>query len=245
MRRLKNAMVFLVTLGLLAVGAGLPRLVAVATDRNHLDQPGTREMQSIDLDLSGERRELSVGGKIDLLRHCQIIDITEKEATMTVAEVNAAAEAAMAEYVDAGIFQWFDITSWTSQPKLCIDPDAPDNYGIFWMVTVINELKPYQSLGIDIDDETGTVYSIRYDLYGEYSLDGVWERNYSTMDAVSHVYLNQLGLLEQNMEPNIEYGELDGEVLCGRFFFKDDDFGKIGIEFYVTGTGSFWVYFTE
>ena len=245
MRKLKTILIFLVTLALLAVGAAFPKLVAMVTDRNHLNQPGTQEMQSINLDLSGERQALSTVGKIDLLSRGQTINITENEASMTVAEVNAAVEAAMAEYVDAGIFEWFDITAWNTQPKLCVDPNAPDNYGIFWTVTILNEIEPYQSLGMDIDDETGKIYSIRYDTYGEYVLEGVWERNAAVMDGVVHVYLHQLGIMERNAEPYLEYSELDGEVLCGSFYFTDENYGRCGIEFYVTGTGSFWIYFPE
>ena len=246
MRKLKTALIFLVTLALLAVGAAMPKLLAMVNDRNHLNQPGTQQMQSIALDLSGENRVLSTVGKIDLLRSGKIIAVTENEASMTEAAVNATAGAAMEAYINAGIFQWFDVTAWNASPMLCIDPDAPDHYGIFWSVTILNENEPYQSLMMDIDDETGKIFSIRYDCYGTYSLDGVWERNTAVMDAFTHVYLNQLGLLDQeNTEPNMEYGELDGEVLCGRFFLTDDDHGEIAIEFYVTGTGSFWNFFPE
>lgn len=245
MRKLNTILIFLVTVALLAVGAALPGLVAMVTDGNHLNQPGTRQMQSIDLDLSGERQALSTAGKIDLLRRGQMIAITEKEAAMTSADVNAAVETAMAEYIDAGIFDWFEFTSWDARPSLCIDPDSPDNYGIFWTVTIVNENEPYQSLGMDIDDETGKVYSIRYDIYGEYSLEGVWERNAAVMDVFTHVYLTGLGFLDetQHVEPNMEYGELDGEVLYGGLHFRNEEYGQMTIEFYVTGTGSFWVYF--
>lgn len=247
MRKLKIALIFLVTVALLTVGAVLPRLVAMVTDRNHLNQSGTQEMQSINLDLSGERRALSTVGKIDLLSRGQTINITEKEASMTVAEVNAAVEAAMAEYVDAGIFEWFDITAWNTQPKLCVDPDAPDNYGIFWMVTILNENEPYQCLMMDIDDETGKVFSIRYDIYVAYSLEGIEERNFGIRDTFVHVYLSQLGLWDDrgNVEPYVEYGELDGEVFYGVFMLRDEEYGDIPIEFNVAGPGSFWVYFRE
>ena len=148
---------------------------------------------------------------------------------------------------DAGIFDWFEYTAWNAQPKLCIDPDTPDNYGIFWTVTILNENEPYQSLVIDIDDHTGTIISIRYDIYGAYSLDGIEERNSSIRDAFVHVYLSQLGLLDDqnNVEPYVEYGELDGEVFYGVFLLRDEEYGDIPIEFNVAGPGSFWVFFRE
>lgn len=243
MRTFRTAVILLTTLVLLAMGAFLPMLIAAATDCDR-SQSGSRALTAIDLNVSdanGASRSLSAAGKIALLRDGKMINITEKEASMTEAEVNAAVEAAMEEYTDAGIFDWFEYTAWNVQPWLCIDPNAPDNYGIFWTVTIINENAPYQSLGMDIDDHTGKIYSIRYDIYGDYSLVGVWERNTATMDAVARVYLNQLELL--NAEPYVEFAELDGEVLCGRFCASDAEYGETYIEFYVTGTGSFWVYF--
>lgn len=245
MKKLKNAVILLLTLLLIGCGAILPGIVGALMDRDMVNQTGTREMASIALDMDGEKRSLTTVGKIDLLCRAQSINITEKEASMTVPDVNAAVEKAIQAYIDAGVFEWFDFDAWITQPKLCIDPDNPDNYGIFWNVTIINKNAPYQSLVMDIDDETGTVYSIRYDIYESYSVDGVWERNAAVMDGVVHVYLSQLGMMEPDAEPYLEYGELDGEVLWGGFYFTDENYGHCGIEFNVTGSGSFWNYFPE
>lgn len=247
MRRLKNTLILLLTAGMIALGAALPKIVASAMNRETCSQSGTRDMVSIALEMDGEKRSLSSAEKIDLLRRGQMINVTEKEAAMTVEDVNAAVERAMEEYIDAGIFEWFDFDNWITETRLCIDPDTPENYGVFWTVTIVNNEDPYQTLGVDVDDETGKIYSIRYDTYGEYSLKNVWERNRATMDAFSHIYLKQLGFMEDpgSMGPNLEYGELDGEVLCGTFCTADAEYGEMYIEFYVTGSGSFWVYFPE
>lgn len=246
MRRIKTILLFLVTAGLIAAGANLPKLTAALSDRETMNQAGSHPMQSVSLDLSGERKPLSPAGKLVLLRGGKTIAITENEANMTQAEINGALETQMEAYIDAGIFAWFDYTSWITQPYLCIDPDKPENYGIFWTVTIVNENEPYQSLLMDIDDETGRICSIRFDQYSSYSLDGVWERNHTVMDAFARVYLSQLGLIDAaNAEPNLEYGELDGEVLFGGFTFTDSDYGQIPLEFYVTGSGSFWLYIPE
>lgn len=247
MRKLKNSLILLLTTALIFLGAVLPKITASLVDRETVSRSGSREMAAIALDVNGEVRSLSAVEKIDLLRKGQMIAITEKEAAMTEADVNAAVETAMREYEDAGIFAWFDYEAWNVQPMLCIDPDAPENYAIFWDVTIINKMEPYQTLAVALDDETGKIYSIRYDIYGEYSLDGVWERNMATMDSFVHVYLTQLGFLDeqQNVEPRIEYGELDGEVLYGGLFFQNEGSGQTAIEFYVTGTGSFWNFFPE
>ncbi|MBQ8238301.1 MAG: hypothetical protein IJZ39_09170 [Oscillospiraceae bacterium] len=247
MRRLKNALILLLTLALLGFGASLPQIAASVMDLETASQSGSQDMASIALEMGEEKPSLSTAGKIELLRRGQMISITEREAAMTTADVNAAVETAMAEYIEAGIFDWFDYTAWIALPKLCIDPGAPDHYGIFWTVTVVNDNDPYQNLVVDVDDETGKIFSIRYDRYCEFSLDGVWTRNAATMDAFVHIYLRQLGILDEqeNVEPNIDYGELDEEVLYGGLFFENAEYGRTAIEFYVTGSGSFWVSFPE
>lgn len=243
MRKLKSFAVLLLTWALIAAGANLPRLISERMDRQTAGRFGSREMTSIALDLSGEQERLTTAGKLDLLSRGQNIAITEREASMTVAEVNAAFEMQIEQYVAAGIFEWFEYTSWITQPNLCVDQTAPHNYNIFWTVTVISEHAPYQVLMADIDDETGRIFSIRFETNGTYAPDGVMERNAAIMDAFVPIYLQQLGLMEENMEPVIEYGEMDGDVMWSQFAFKDRDCGTITIEFYVFGPGGFYNHF--
>ena len=155
MRKVKNGLILLLTAALIALGAALPKITAAMMDRETDSQSGNREMTPIALDMNGEVRSLSTVEKIDLLRKGQMIAITEKEASLTEADVNAALEMAMREYEDAGIFAWFDYESWNVQPMLCIDPNAPENYAIFCDVTIINKMEPYQTLAVSLDDERG------------------------------------------------------------------------------------------
>lgn len=249
MRKFRITLILLSTAALLTLGAFLPMLLAAVTDRN-LNLSGTHEIPAIILNVSDANREprsLPAAGKIALLRDGKTINITEKEAAMSEAQVNAAVEKALSEYIDAGIFDWFEYTAWHTQPKLYIDPDVPDNYGIFWTVTILNEKEPYQNLTMDVDDETGNIFSIRYDIYESYSLDRIKERNSAILDTFVHVYLSQLGIADplENTEAYVEYGELDGEVFYGVFLLQDEELGNIPIEFSVAGPGSFWVYFRE
>lgn len=249
MRTIKTLLILLVTVGLVAAGASLPKLVAAVMDNDTINNAGYGAMPSVALDLSGERKPLSTAGKLVLLRRGENISIPEDKARMTPEEVNTALLDQLDQYTAAGIFEWFEPTSWVATPHLCIDQDDPDNYGIFWTVTVLNGNGPSQSLNVDIDDETGRIFCIGYEKYGEYALEGVWERNYGLMNAFVPLYLQQLGLPQEQQDaqvaPNVEYGELDGEVLWARFTFTDDEYGEIPIEFYVTGAGGFYNYFPE
>lgn len=250
MRELKNLLILLITLGLLVLGANLPGLVAALQDSATAGSAGYSDIQPVSLDLSGERRYLSPVEKLRLLGQYNNIPITAGQAAMTEDDVYATVIAQMDRYAAAGIFEWFEMTSQMAQPFLCVDPQDPSRYNIFWTVTLVNEKEPFQSLIVDMDDETGTICAIRYDLYGTYDVNGVWERSYQVLDAVATVYLNGLGVLADRSETEVapafyEYLELDGEVLCGRLAFADDAGEEIRMEFYVNGTGGFYTYFPE
>lgn len=249
MRKLKVLLLILLTILLLIVGANLPKVVAAVQDST-ANTVGYSDMQSVSLDLSGTRSSLSTAEKLLLLRSNNILSITEDEASMTLDEVYAAMEAAMEPYEDAGIFQWFKATSADYIPVICLDPENPERYNIFWSVSMVNKNEPYQILMLDIDDETGIPFSIRYETYGSYSLNNVLERNYTVMKAFTDIYFRQLGWTEsadyaESTDTGYEYGVLDGEVSLSRYSFGDVRYGEVIIDFYVTGTGSFYNYFPD
>lgn len=244
MKKMKTPLILLFAFCLIAAGASLPGIVSAVQD-SAAASVSYDSMQPVTLDLSGERQSLSTIGKQVLLSKANPIPVTEDETGMTEADAYAAVQAHMDRFAAAGIFEWFDITLQHAQPNLCIDPDQTENYVIFWTVTFINKNEPYHTLTVDIDDETGQVLALNYDIYGSYEIDGVWERSYTTLNTFAEVYLGQLELPQSIYENNTaEYLELDGEVLCGRYTFADAEYGQHTIELYVTGSGSFWTYFS-
>ena len=174
--------------------------------------------------------------KLSILRHAQPVDITHTQATMTQEAVFAAVEREMVRYEDAGIFQWFEITRQTAVPKLGIDINDVNHFLVYWTVTYINKTDPSRSLMVDLDDESGKILSIRYDVYDTYSMDGIWERNRATMDAFTEIYFSQLDVIP----PDYEYFERDGGVSSALYHFEE-----LAIEFFAEGAGGFYLYFPE
>ena len=96
---------------------------------------------------------------------------------------------------------------------------------------------------LDIDDETGKILCIRYDVYDSYSMDGVWERNKTIMDAFTDIYFAQIGMTEAaESAASIAYFERDGGVSSALYGFGDVTYGEIKLEFYVEGSGGFFLY---
>ena len=228
---MKKILVFLTGL-LLLLGAILPRIVAAVQDDAILSRGGYSEITTIRLDFL----ERTMMDKLSILSHAQPVDITRTQATMTQEAVFAAVEREMAMYEDAGIFQWFEITRLTAQPKLGIDVNDVNHYLVYWTVTYINKKDPNRSLVVDLDDESGKILSIRYEVYDTYSMDGVWERNRATMDAFTEIYFSQLDLTPRDYE----YFERDGGVSSALYHFEE-----FAIEFFAEGAGGFYLYFPE
>ena len=228
---MKKALIFL-TILLLLLGGGMPWIVSAVQDNALLHHSGYRNIDAIQLDFS----ERSMADKLSLLSHSQPVDITHTQATMIQEEVFAAVEREMAQYEDAGIFQWFEITRRTAQPKLGIDVNDVNHYLVYWTVTYINKKDPSRSLVVDLDDESGKILSIRYEVYDTYSMDGVWERNRATMDAFTEIYFSQLDVTP----PDYEYFERDGGVSSALYHFEE-----LAIEFFAEGAGGFYLYFPE
>lgn len=228
---MKKALIFL-TILLLLLGGGMPWIVSAVQDNALLHHSGYRDIDAIQLDFS----ERSMADKLSLLSRSQPVDITHTQATMIQEEVFAAVEREMAQYEDAGIFQWFEITRRTAQPKLGIDVNDVNHYLVYWTVTYINKKDPSRSLVVDLDDESGKILSIRYEVYDTYSMDGVWERNRSIMDAFTEIYFSQLDVTP----PDYEYFERDGGVSSALYHFEE-----LAIEFFAEGAGGFYLYFPE
>ena len=138
---MKKALIFL-TILLLLLGGGMPWIVSAVQDNAMLNHSDYSEITAIQLDFS----ERSMADKLSLLSHSQPVDITHTQATMTQEEVFTAVEREMAQYEDAGIFQWFETTRQIATPKLGIDGNDVNHFLIYWTVTYINKKDPSRSL---------------------------------------------------------------------------------------------------
>lgn len=252
----KRIAVFFVVLTavLIVAGAFLPEIAAAVMDASIHDKTGTAPMQPLELEVredaptNEEREYADLTAKLILASRMYTIPIRDNGTSMSEGDVFAAAEKAMTDYIDAGIFEWFDVTYSSADPMLGLDAENPENYMTFWTVYFANESDPYQTLLLHIDDETGRVLYIKYEKYGSFSMEGVWERNRKLLESVTSVFFRQAGLSEakdyaDSTGIGLEILEHDGGVTCMRYSFGDVLYGELNIEFYATGTGEFETYF--
>lgn len=247
MRKLKIPLLILLTMVTLIACASLPAIAASVQDSATVNHSGYSQMKSMELELTEEKETLPMMGKLALLGHMESVNIDSSQASMTENEVFQAAETQMKAYEDAGIFQWFDVTFRSAVPKLGVDLNDANNFLVYWTVSFINEADQSCSLNLDIDDETGKILCLSYYVYDSYTMDGVWKRNKTIMDAFTDIYFSQLGMTDakeyaESIDAGVEYFELDGGVSSALYSFGDVIYGEINMEFYVEGPGGFFLY---
>ena len=212
MRKLKIPFLIFGTLGLLALFALLPKIVSSIMDNQEKDSPSYTDLIPIQLDITTERNRIPVLDKLAILSRSKAIDITQDQMTMNEDAVTDAVSAFLYQCEAAGIFQPFEPSTVSMQPKLLYDLTDPAKHIFVWTVTMLYKKEPNQVLRMDVDDETGQILSITYGNYQEYTMDGVWERNKTVVDAITDIYFSQLGLYEvaekaENAEELIYEGE--------------------------------------
>lgn len=247
-KHIATPLLLFVTMLLLGITASLPRIVAAVHDRATVDHIHYDEMESLKLDLSEKRQEMPIMEKLAMLGSMTTVDIDPSQTSMTEEEVFAAAEGAMEAYVQAGVFEWFDVTLRVATPKLGIDADDTNHFLVYWTVAYLNEYDSSRSLILDIDDETGKILCLRYDVYDSYTMEGVWVRNQAVMEKFTDIYFAQLGLSEaaqyaKSNEVGYAYYDRDGGVSDAQYSFGDALYGEVCLTFCVEGAGGFYLYF--
>ena len=248
MKKLKIPVLILLTLGLLVLFALLPRLISSALDIKLSQTPGFSDMLSIQLNTGTQPQTLSAMDKLAFLSVAEAANTTQEQMTMREDEVTHAVSAFMYQCEAAGIFQPFEPSAVSLQPKLLYDLANPEKHIFVWTVTMLYKKEPNQVLRIDVDDETGQILCITYGNYQEYSMDGVWERNKTVVDAFSDIYFSQLGLSDiwqNNVDSTSDalidynYNEVDGGVTEAVYVFRNTLYGEFMIQFTVDGAGGF------
>lgn len=248
MKKLKIPILIFMTLSLILFFALLPNLISFALDMRLSQTPNFSEILSIQLNTGTQPPAFSAIDKLAFLSVAEATDTTQDQMTMNEDEVTDAVSAFMYQCEAAGIFQPFEPSTVAMQPKLIYDLSDPSKHMFVWFVTMLYKKEPNQVLRMDVDDETGQILCITYGNYQEYSMDGVWERNKTVVDAFTDIYFTQLGLLDtaEDVENTAadagaiyEYREVDGGVTEVIYTFEGSAYGKFIVQFTVDGAGGF------
>lgn len=247
MSKLKTGLVLLLTVLLIAALAVLPQAVAGVLDFLGNEKNGTASMQSVELAFDADRVDEPgyMMRKLALEQNMNTIPIAPEQASMTEEEALIAAQDAMAPYLEAHVFEWFEYTFSSAEPYLAVDPGDKNNNSVFWSVAFLHEEKPYHSLFLHIDDETGCILFLTYETNGPDQFNYYYPENQRLMmEGLVDSFLSPLKLTVSQLS---EYENLVGctvaeqkmtdDVTCMVYTYEDAQYGTIRVTFLISPEG--------
>lgn len=239
---MKNVLVLSGSVALLILIAYLPKMAAAMQDKEILTQPQYESMQSVQLEI---RENLSALGKLALVRNMSSgnnIEISKEEALMSVEEVNAAVDKALAPYISAGLIQPFEESYREWRPLWMWDDENLEINGIVWEGYIVGEQDGYHVVNVLIDDETGNLLFIQYN--SNYALEYSMQEEF--LSKFCEIYFGSLEITDfANFETRDLVGQYIGDDAHGiRYRFGDLEYGEINIDFYIYLNG-FYVEFPK
>lgn len=247
MYRLKAVLTILLSLALIAGFALLPKGIAIVSDFLSNGKPGTTSMDTVELTIYSDQTDAPgyMMRKLALEQRMTTIPIEPEQAAMTEEEVLNAALEGMEAYVDAGIFEWFGYTFFSAEAYLCMDPEDQSNNSVFWGVQFTREEKPYQSLFLHIDDETGNILYLSYETYGP-DADKYYapENQRLMMESFVDAFFRPLKLTASEMSVyknfigmEVNEQETPDEVTVVSYTYDDAVYGAVHVTFHISPEG--------
>lgn len=248
MRKLKNALILLLALGVIVLMARLPMIAG-----NYIDRSASNQIQYLDSNaLYLEITEPSLWAKLAVLSQADTVtQVSPDDAAMQISEVEACAASAIVPYQEAGLIPYeFDLShcSIDCQPYFEYSAYHPTLTNIIWEVLISPYAFSEDLLYLIIDDQTGAILSINAQFPSGFLYDSGSPE--MLLDLFPQIYFHELGqqfdsidlesALMQNEEVALPYEEdLESYVT---YSWGDIEYGEITIRFHVTPMGFYTVF---
>lgn len=243
MGKWKNAVLLLLAVFMIAVGAMLPRLISSFQDDAAIGRIHYETIPNIQLLIRSDDgydpfRKLAMMSRMD-----GGIEISENMASMSREEAQERALAILRSYIDAGLIQEFEPVVLENRCMLATVSIDPSLNGIYWMVMVVSaDDYNYAQLDLAIDDESGAALAVSF--ASERPLSAVERRE--KLDAFTELYFASLSIPDYaHFVSSDMSGAYVGEKACAvRYHYVDDGYGEMNADFYAYEYG-FYTEFPE
>lgn len=259
MKKLRNVMIFIVTVGMIALCAMLPKIYAQIQD-----SMSDEKVEYADIKTVSFEKELNLVEKLFLLRDGLRVSVSSENMTKTEDEIRDCSYMGLDYYYASDLlYTYLKEAEFSAEPMFFFYNDAADISSSFWLVEYTMG-DGSEKISLWIDDETGLVllvnYESAYQMYEEEMIDEYLYHFYS-------IYLSYTELLESSEELIVyedgetnanagntaieEYAAIqDSSVDDYNFYDKkhgsantltleDPIYGKISLYFYVYTNGFF------
>lgn len=191
MTKLKNALILLLVVLLLAAGALLPTAVTWVQDTLTAGQVQYANVDSLQLTLEERRQSLDMVGKLNLILNGDIVEVTDKVTQMSEGDVIEAVYAGLQPYAGLGFIPLeLDNDMLEFHPIMAYGDTDPDMYNFYWYVYLSFDGYADDTLTVILDDETGKILAMEF--VNPY-LD-VADMSYEYVHIISDTYFKDLGI---------------------------------------------------
>ena len=164
-RRLKQLLALVLAVGLLVLGALLPRAAGAVLDRKTQGRLQYAQIGAVELNVQAAREALPILSKLRLLASSgYFLPYPVDRAAMTEEEVRKAAIEALAPYIKAELICCdVSLLDFGCEPKVIYSDISPEEYNIYWDVWFYGSVDDvYHNVSLTLDDETGMLVLIDY-----------------------------------------------------------------------------------
>lgn len=233
MAKLKGFLSVILTMALIAAGACFPKAVSIFLDQKNNGSISTNPISSIRFEV---QKDIPALGKLALLSKLgSSIELTEKKASMSPAEVMDAVYAGIQPYVDAQLIVYSE-KDVEMHPSMLFQADGnQDLQGIVWFVNIGGNTSNFTYLQLLIDDETGKILNISYTYE---ALDAPLVGT-EVLTVFADIYFNSLEIPQYAdfIVPDLEYAYVGDDANAIRYRFKDSIYGEVTVDLYVHSHG--------
>lgn len=232
MSRLKYTVVLLLAAIIVLVGALLPTAVGKYLDFRGRDVVQTAPVSCPELKF-GE--DVSVRERLCAFAKSEYFyEIHSRDANLTYVELKQIVEQQVQDMKIAGLVEdELDTVDFGATLQLCYTPLRPDESYLMWFVEISGKSS---FLMLFIDDQTGRVFRMDYDLYVAEEWDN--QKQDKHLQALQQVYL--MGLGSQFREEFVRFEGLTEETQYNDYYFEtqvrweDPEFGTMTIAFMIS-----------
>lgn len=163
MRKMKYILVGCLAVVLIISISALPFGISAIMDSTNQNESHFSNMDTIQLNLSGDPSELSEIQKLHLVGCGKTTELPENQATLTPKQVQQYIVDNLQRYEETGLISGSvaDLVMVSCKPVLHYNEATTEQYNIFWIVNM-SASAPSQSLELLVDDSTGAIYKINY-----------------------------------------------------------------------------------
>ena len=211
MRKVKNALLILLAVLLLAAGGLLPMGAAYMQDKKTANVVQYADIEALQLKMEEEQPEMSMYEKLRLMMHGIGTEITSEMTRMNGAEILESMYAQLQPFAGMGILA-DDLSNDYLEyyPVMVYEESSPTVYNYYWEVQMSLDASQYDHIRAILDDETGKLLAI--EVTDPKNMDIPAKALAELECSISQYYFENLGITPVDAVPVDAEAVLDGYV---------------------------------